>query len=207
MTVSLARAAWLLAALLAVGIAAEITLTPVPPTPAATLPPLPRTDRTRVVAEPVAAYTGLILARPLFNPDRRPEAPGTTPAPAAPGRVEPPRLAGILMTPTGRSAIFATADANGRGTVVREGGTVGAWQVETIHAGDVQLAGPNGRLTVRPTFSDTREAVSGPPQPARAGILLPQLAMPDTRPLNQPPPLGAPNFFNSPATPAARTSR
>ncbi len=207
MTLSLARAAWLLAMLLAVGIAAEITLKPAPPIPAATLPPLPRTDRGGEAAEPVAAYTGLILGRPLFNPDRRPKAPGAAPSPAAAGQIEPPRLAGILMTPTGRSAIFATADSNGRGTVVGEGGSIGAWQVEAIHAGDVQLAGPNGRRTVRPTFSSSGEAVSGLPQPARAGILLPQLPQLDTRPLNQPPSQGAPNFFNTPATPAARTSR
>ena len=65
-----------------------------------------------------------------------------------------PRLAGITVTPLGRHAIFASAGNGLPATIVSAGGTVGAWRVEAIHPGDVQVAGPDGRRTLRPTYSD-----------------------------------------------------
>ena len=213
MTASLARMLWLLAALLAVAVAAELVV-PNQSTVDAGVPPLlPRGALAArdLPGTPAAQYAAVTLQRPLFTPGRRPEAPGGAAAPLAPLRQEPPRLAGIMMTAAGRSAIFATADETGHGTVVGEGGSIGPWRVEAIHAGDVRLAGPDGSRVVRPAFSNTPAStgVTGPglPGPAFGGNVLPPLAQPDTRPLNLlPPNLGAANFLNAPALPAARTA-
>ena len=177
MTMRPAQSLWLLAALLASVAAAELawpgatqpTPGPAPPRDAATAEPRP--------AEPVGPWATTLLERPVFSPGRRPDSAPAVPGTPAPGRPEPPRLAGILMTPGGRRAIFAAGTTEGRGTVVSEGGTVGSWRVDAIRAGDVQLSGPDGRRTIRPSFSNL------PPAPALAAApqepsLLPPLQLP-----------------------------
>ncbi len=113
------------------------------------------------------------------------------------------------MTPSGRRAIFAAAAPEGHAAVVSEGGAVGPWRVEAIHAGDVQLAGPDGQRTVHPAYSDAPPAVpQAAPAAAVAGVLLPPLPQPDTRPFNaMTQPSGADIFLHAPGFPAARTSR
>ncbi len=198
MTAPFARAPWLLAALLAFGVAAELARPPGNTAGPATTPALPRAIGGAVPGEPAADYAAAMLARPLFAADRRPEAGNATPGPLASLRPEPPRLAGILLTATGRSAIFAAA-AGGHGTVVKEGGSVGPWRVDAIHAGDVLLTGPEGLRTVRPAYSDAPVA-SGSPEPP-----LPLQTQADTRPFNGlPAAAGAANLLNAPVTPAAR---
>ena len=110
-------------------------------------------------------WAATALARPLFSPDRRPAADAAT---VASGRSVPglPRLAGILVGPFGRSAIFATNDA--KPIVVQEGGRVAAYTVKSIEATQVHLLGPDGAQVLYPSF----EAVSAVPnrRPAQAPL-------------------------------------
>jgi hypothetical protein len=106
-----------------------------------------------------------ILARPLFTPDRRPPAqPHIAAAPRAP--VILPRLAGVLVSPAGKAAIFA---ANGaKPTVVCEGGQLGQYTVQSIEAGHVTLRGPDGAVVMQPTFEATAKPAPAPAQPDQA---------------------------------------
>lgn len=104
-----------------------------------------------------------ILARPLFNPDRRP-VPGAAGAAAA-GPASPPRLAGILVTPDGRKAIFAV---DNRSVVVREGGRIGGFLVTRIADAEVTVAGLAGPLSLRPSYTPADSAASAG-RPSAAG--------------------------------------
>ncbi|MBP0494954.1 hypothetical protein [Roseomonas indoligenes] len=108
-----------------------------------------------------AEWVATILARPLLSPDRRPAAPGT--AAARPADTALPRLTGTLVTPAGRSAIFAGGSAP---LVVREGGQVGAFTVRRIEPGQVTLQGPEGLRTLGPRFDPNRPAAAGTGAPA-----------------------------------------
>ncbi len=90
-----------------------------------------------------------ILGRPLFSPHRRPPAN----APDAPVASGPglPRLAGTLVSAAGRQAIFAS-EGGGHSVVVGEGAKLGAWTVQSIVAGAVDVSGPDGARTIHPTF-------------------------------------------------------
>ncbi len=88
------------------------------------------------------------LARPLFTPDRRPLAQAQAQSDKFSGL---PRLSGIMITPTGRRAIFA-ATGRGKSDVVAEGGRVGSYLVQSISIGEVVLIGPDGRHSLHPTF-------------------------------------------------------
>ncbi|MGC1408981.1 MAG: hypothetical protein WA864_08590 [Acetobacteraceae bacterium] len=94
-------------------------------------------------------WVAITLARPLFSPDRRPTADAVT---VASGRTVPglPRLAGILVGPFGRSAIFATNGA--KPIVVQEGGRVAAYTIKSIEATQVRLLGPDGAQVLYPSF-------------------------------------------------------
>jgi hypothetical protein len=115
----------------------------------------------RVAAEPPAPadtaanqaprWEAAILARPLFNPDRRPFEQA---APSA-GDVALPRLSGIVITPEGRSAIFVPA-GGGKLTVVEEGGSIGGYVLQTISFGEVVLTGPDGSHSLGLTWDRTR---------------------------------------------------
>lgn len=136
--------------------------------------PLPRTPLPQTRAEPgaaprpaeppgqAAAWAATLLARPPFSPDRRPPGPGAA-APALPD-APLPRLTGILVTPEGRSAIFA---GQPQPTVVREGGILGRFSVQRIEPGQVILAGPDGPRILRPAF----DAAAPPSQPASLPLI------------------------------------
>lgn len=115
-----------------------------------------------------------ILARPLFAPDRRPIA---TTAPAAATAVGLPRLAGVVVTSSGRQAIFA-AGGDGRQIAVAEGGQIGAFTISRIDADAVIIAGPDGSRMLRPSFAKGSEAGDKaretPPPAARPQSSLPQ---------------------------------
>lgn len=118
----------------------------------------------RAAASPVLeddrqALVDGILARPLFATTRRP---ADAPAGPAPTPVGLPRLAGILVHGSSRSAIFA-ASGSARPVVIQEGGRVGSYIVQSIEAGQVTLVGPGGSQMLRPAF-DAR------PQSAAAGL-------------------------------------
>ena len=91
--------AFLSVALLAV-IALELTAAAVPPPEAAA--PARVTDLPAAVVSDDSGLVPIILARPLFASDRRP----TASAAAVAASDDMPRLAGILIDGTQRSAIF-----------------------------------------------------------------------------------------------------
>ena len=103
--------------------------------------PQPATNRTR-------DWVTAVLARPLFSPDRRPAADAASTAGSSlPGL---PRLAGILVGPFGRSAIFAADDS--KPIVVQEGGRIGAYTVKSIEMAQVRIVGPEGAQVLNPRF-------------------------------------------------------
>jgi hypothetical protein len=116
-------------------------------------------------SRPIANHTGdwvaTVLARPLFSPDRRPANVATTVVGGS--LVGLPRLAGIMVGPFGRSAIFATGDA--KPMVVEEGAHIASYTVKSIESMQVRLLGPNGEQVLYPTFA-TAAAPGRPVRPA-----------------------------------------
>ena len=125
-----------------------------------TAPPTARPDAgapaPAVAGQDVAALAAVALARPLFSPDRRPGR-NAGPAQAGPPPAPLPRLSGILVTPAGRSAIFAGQPAS---TAVREGARIGTYEVRSIEPGQVTLLGPDGPRIVRPSFDRSPPALA-----------------------------------------------
>lgn len=132
-----------------------------PPAQVAVAPP-------RAAAEPpqpaetlerTGEWVATILARPLFSPDRRPPAQAAVEAgPSMPAGL--PRLTGIMIGPFGRSAIFA--NDGGKPIVVAEGGQIGAWTIRAIKVGEVQVVGPEGARSLRPSFQASPSSVAQP---------------------------------------------
>ena len=155
----------------AVGAAGALYLELRPDPPAVQLRPpthVARAAAAPAVAEADADQVALILARPLFNPSRRPVGV----AAVADAGVQLPRLAGIVIDQAGRSAIFAAADRP-KPVVLREGGRLGGWAVRAIDASAVTLDGPDGTRILHLDFAKqaTPEPVPQPvppPRPARA---------------------------------------
>ena len=98
-----------------------------------------------------ADLAAAILARPLLSPSRRPPSAARAPTPAN----ELPRLTGIIISPGGRSAIFA---GKPRALVIPEGGRVGDYIVQQIVPGIVTLNGPLGLVALQPSFDAARAA-------------------------------------------------
>jgi hypothetical protein len=142
--------------------------------PAPVVPTPPAPDRSR-------EWASTALERPLFAADRRPLA---EQRPAAAGGREPPRLTGVLVGPAGRTAIFAGAAEGAKPVVVREGDSLGTFEVKTILAGQVTLVGPEGERVLRPSF-DPRGGGAAPippngPGPGPAPARQPAQAQPTT---------------------------
>jgi general secretion pathway protein N len=106
-------------------------------------------------------HVATILARPLFSPDRRPLETGGE-AEAGPGR-----LTGVMVTSTGKTAIFA-GPANGRPLAVREGEHVGRDIIASISADAVTIVGSGGQRILHPSFDP-----NPPPRPAAAAQTAP----------------------------------
>lgn len=104
-----------------------------------------------------AGWQATLLQRPLFSPSRRPP-----PSAGAAGIVGLPRLAGVLVAPGDRHAIFAG------GIVVAEGGAVGRYTVQAIDAGQVTLRGPEGTQVLRPAFASVSTAAQAAAVPGAA---------------------------------------
>ncbi len=149
---------------------AAVSLTP------SSIPALPGARRS-MPASPNAAWQATILERPLFNRDRRPVATPGVAGGQAPGL---PRLAAVVVHPTGRTATFVPADG-GKPVVAREGTRVGGFTVQAIQAGQVTVLGPDGVRVLRPSF-DLRPVPAG-----TAGLALGAPAFPG---LPTPPPAG-----------------
>lgn len=107
-----------------------------------------------------------VLARPLFNPDRRPVVAG---AQALRGL---PRLTGIIVTGSRQVALFAPP-SGGHATVAEAGAHVGPYEVRAIADNGVTIIGPEGTMVLRPTFDTAPPPASKPgalplrPEPAR----------------------------------------
>ena len=89
--------------------------------------------------------TDLLLARPIFNPDRRPVRVVIS-VPTGTTEVLP-RLAGTDCSSIQKVAFFRDDELN-RNWVVSEGGRVRAWTVSSISPGNVRLIGPGGDTAV-----------------------------------------------------------
>jgi len=129
---------------------------PAPAAPASA-PAAEADDAGRRVAE--------VLARPLFSPGRRPAAQAAKPAAAT---APLPRMTGVIVTPAGRRAIFA--NGAGKAVVVMEGGRIGAYDVQSIEAGRVTLAGPDGKRVVSTAFDPKPAARAAGPAPGLPGL-------------------------------------
>jgi hypothetical protein len=114
-------------------------------------------------ADRTPEWVATALARPLFSPDRRPAAVAASAVGASlPGL---PRLAGIVVGPFGRSAIFAVD--GGKPIVVPEGGQIAAYTVTSIQAAEVRLVGPDGAQVVHPSFEPGAKQTAGSTTPPR----------------------------------------
>ncbi len=100
------------------------------------------------IASHIPEWADRILERPLFSRDRRPAARSTPTASSGTGPVPLPRLSGVIVSGSGRSAIFAGA-AGGHVTVIGEGAKIGRYTVDRIEAGRVTVAGPEGKQVLR----------------------------------------------------------
>jgi hypothetical protein len=129
-------------------------------------------DSEAAVARPEApnranAWFKEVLARPLFNPDRRPVVSG---AQSLRGL---PRLTGTIVTDSRQVALFA-APSGGHPTVVEAGAHVGPYEVRAISDTGVTIVGPGGTMVLRPVFDPAPPPVSKPgpplarPEPVRA---------------------------------------
>jgi len=84
----------------------------------------------------------------VFNDDRRP----AVGAPAMLTSLAPPRLTGVFVSSQARSAIFAAA-GDGKPVVLGVGGSVSAFRVQAIEAGQVTMVGADGSTRLlRPSF-------------------------------------------------------
>jgi hypothetical protein len=142
--------------------------------PERTLVAAPERGSAQTVSSAPAAQTAhpdwaaIILARPLFSPSRRP-APASSDTSAR--SAELPRLTGILVSQSGRQAIFAGRDG-GRPIVTREGDRVADQLVQSIRPGEVTVLGPAGPRVLHPVFdhAPARTGAEGtPPEPGRPG--------------------------------------
>jgi hypothetical protein len=103
----------------------------------------------------------VVLARPLFAPDRRPAA-GV--AAADPGM---PRLTGIIAAPDAAVAIFQPAGSK-RSVLARFGERVGGWEVTAIAADAVNLRKQDQVVVLTPRFDGVQHGTTiAQPQPAR----------------------------------------
>jgi hypothetical protein len=101
-----------------------------------------------------------ILARPVFSPGRRPLASNARVTNGL------PRLTGIVVTGSQRTAIFA-APAAGRPITAEEGGHVGAYEVVEITRAGVTVSGPDGTKVITPIFDPAAPPPAKPTLPAR----------------------------------------
>jgi hypothetical protein len=129
-----------------------------PPPPATRPPPAAGVDQ--IIAT--------ILARPLFNPSRRPSASAETPV--TDNSFDDTRLAGIVTEAGRRFAVFAPMGA--KALVVKEGDTVNGWHVDSISPNEVALTGPGGTTTLQPK-NDPHLVPPAPPFPSPSRVSVP----------------------------------
>lgn len=172
-----------LAALLAAALAAEIALDQSGGTiavPSRLLPsPVAVGPSAKGGSDQSPAWVATALARPLFNTDRRPAV--AKPASAALAAAALPRLAGIMVTPSGRQAIFA-ASAGGKPLTVVEGAKVGIYTITRIEDGAVTVTGPDGARQIRLSFATGSEAPATNADATTAGATIGTFPPPGSSP-------------------------
>jgi hypothetical protein len=98
-----------------------------------------------ITVEQRIEWSGRALARPLFVATRRPP-------PAVAERPDPlPRLAGIVIWPGGKLAVFQ-GEKDARPRWLDEGASVGRWTVSAIAAGSVTMSNGSARIVLHPAF-------------------------------------------------------
>jgi hypothetical protein len=141
---------------------------------------------------PIAA----ILARPLFSLSRRPPQSKAGGGTDDTGLADS-RLAGIVIEPNHRFAIFAPEGA--KLLTVTEGETVSGWRIDSISPHEVSLSGPDGARTLQPKFDPNLAPPPEPaPMPAQAQAAPPNMRTAPGVIVPQP---GAPVFFPGQARP------
>jgi hypothetical protein len=132
---------------------------------AASAAPVPTADR-------MPALVAAILARPLFEPSRRPPAPASASIDATTTTL--PRLAGIMVSP-GRRAVIFQAPGGGKPLTLVEGEKVGGYLIQSISADRVVVVTSDGSHVLRPDF-DPKTAKA---EPVAASLqVVPMLAAP-----------------------------
>jgi hypothetical protein len=126
-----------------------------------------------VAADQTPRLVAAALARPLFNPDRRPARQAGGAAVSGAGGPVLPRLAGIIIDPAGGVAIFAPAVAGEKPLAVPVGGTLSAWTVVAIAPREVRVRGPEGESTLHVAFDVA--AAGGAPGGLASAIASPAL--------------------------------
>jgi hypothetical protein len=112
-------------------------------------------------------WVATLLARPPFSPARRPPAVAAAADAAAPGV---PRLAGILVSPSRKLAIFA-ADGAAKPLTALEGDAVGRYRVLSIEVSEVILRGADGTHVLHLSFGAGLRPSAGPaPVAQRTGL-------------------------------------
>jgi hypothetical protein len=141
-----------LAVLLAGVLALQFTMKPLPDQ---SLVPAPRAAKpaARPVADTVDddvldSMVETLLARPPLIPSRR-GSEAAAPDSDSDEDEDVPRLAGVLLGPTGGRAIFAPR--KGHPLVVSEGDSVGDYTVTSIAPNTVTLNGSEGDRVIRPS--------------------------------------------------------
>ena len=130
-----------LAAMLTLLLAVEWMLPGAPPQHIA--PAIPEAGPDVGTDAAVGQWADTILARPIFNPDRRPVALADSSGSDA---AEPtPHLTGIIIVGGVSRAVFSTPGA--KPVLVGPGGAVGGYQLKEIKARSVSLLGPDGGIT------------------------------------------------------------
>jgi hypothetical protein len=101
-------------------------------------------------APPLDDWVNTALGRPLFAPDRRPDA-----AAAAPDG-EMPRLSGIIRLAGSSLAMFQSesGDGAGRSVLVAEGAKVSGWTITGITDGTVTLVRDGQIATLRLRYAN-----------------------------------------------------
>ncbi len=110
-------------------------------------PPLPQPASRAAAPERAPVRTEAMLARPLFTPRRA--LPHEDHAPALEPAVASPRLTGLIVAEQRGRAIFAGPD--GKPVVLGEGGRLGPFTVVAVRPDGVDLSGPPGLRTLRPS--------------------------------------------------------
>ena len=123
------------------------------------------------VAPPPGFDTGVlnetadtVARRPLFNPDRRPVDRPESMVTIADNQV--PRLAGVIVGPSGARAIFSIAE--GKSRTAAPGETIGGYTVREIAPGRVIIISSEGERVLHPTYVMTSGVKASGPTKAGA---------------------------------------